>query len=476
MLVPRVGTVQTPAALRHYRLQLVVPETNMTRVVLFLLIAASAIAADYRAGVARVNITPTTPIWLSGYASRQHPSDGVIHDLWAKALAIDDSKGNRIVIVTTDLIGLSRPISELVAARVQKQYGLDRSQLLLNSSHTHTGPLIKANLELMFELNDDDMRVLQAYSQKLTDDLVSVIGAALGKLAPARVVFGQGQAGFAANRRQPVGEGVKIGVNKTGPVDHSVPVLKVIGSDGRPIAILFGYACHNTTLTGEFYGISGDYAGFAQSEVEKANPGATAMFLMLCGADQNPYPRSSLQLAQQHGNTLATEVNRVLSGRVQRVKGRIRSAFQIVEPEFQPHTRETFEKLLASSNSVQVRNAKMMLRAYDDGRPIRRVPYPVQAIRFGSSVTLVALGGEVVVDYALRIKREYPNENIVVAGYSNDVMCYIPSRRILREGGYEAVDSMIYYGQPGPFTEEVEETIFGTIHQVLSRVGRKAPR
>ncbi len=448
----------------------------MARLAILILFAASALAADFKAGVARVDITPSTPIWLSGYASRKHPSEGVLHPLWGKALAIEDSKRNRVVIVTTDLIGLPRPISELVAARVQKEYGLDRSQLLLNSSHTHTGPLVKANLELMFELSPDDKRTLEAYSQKLTDNLVSVAGAALGKLAPANIAFGQGQAGFATNRREPAGGGMRIGVNKEGPVDHSVPVLKVTAADGSLMAVLFGYACHNTTLTGEFYKISGDYAGFAQIEVERVNPGATAMFLMLCGADQNPNPRSSLELAQQHGNTLAASVGAALSGKVQRVKGPIRAAFQIVEPEFQPHTRETFERLLTASNPVQVRNAKMMLRAYDDGRPVRRTPYPVQAIRFGKSLTLVALGGEVVVDYALRIKREYPKENIVVAGYSNDVMCYIPSRRILKEGGYEAVDSMIYYGQPGPFTEEVEDTIFGTIHQVLSRVGRKAPR
>ena len=196
------------------------------------------------------------------------------------------------------------------------------------------------------------------------------------------------------------------------------------------------------------------------------------MFLMLCGADQNPNPRSKLELAEQHGKALASEVDRVLAGRLQRLRAPIRAAFQIVEPAFAVHTRETFEKRMNDPRPVWVRHAKYMLRTYDEGYPIRRVQYPVQAVRFGKDLTLVTLGGEVVVDYALRVKHEYPKENIIVAGYSNDVMCYIPSRRVLQEGGYEAEESMIYYGQPGPFAGEVEETIFQGIHQVLKRVGR----
>jgi hypothetical protein len=156
------------------------------------------------------------------------------------------------------------------------------------------------------------------------------------------------------------------------------------------------------------------------------------------------------------------------------VRGPIRAASQIVEPAFAPHTRETFEKQLEDKNQAKVRTARAMLRAYDEGRPVRRIPYPVQAIRFGKGLTVVALGGEVVVDYALRIKREFNHakEPLIVAGYSNDVMCYIPSLRVLKEGGYEALDSMIYYGQPGPFNEEIEETVFGGVRNVLKRVGR----
>lgn len=389
---------------------------------------------------------------MSGYASRVHPSEGAIEDLWAKALAIDDGKGGRLVIVTTDLIGLPRVISDVVAARVLKQNGLERSRLLLNSSHTHTGPVLRDNLAVMYDLTPENARTIQEYSQKLTDDLVRIIGEAIGNLKTAKVEYGVGEAGFAMNRREVTPNGVKLGVNPKGPMDHSVPVLRVTAADGTLLAILVGYACHNTTLTGEFYRLSGDYAGFAQAELENSHPGATAMFLMLCGGDQNPNPRSTLEIAKQHGKELAASADKVLNGKLTALQGPIKAAFQLTELPLQLHTRETFEAMKDDKNIYKKRLAATMLKAYDERRAPRAVSYPVQAVRFGKDLTILALGGEVVIDYDLRAKREFPKANLIVAGYSNDVMCYIPSKRVLGEGGYEAIDSMVYYGQPMPFS------------------------
>ncbi len=435
---------------------------------------SALLAADYKAGVARVAITPQKPIYQSGYANRNHPSQGVLHDLWAKALALEDSRGSRVVIVTTDIVGYPRWLSDLIGVRVEKEHGLDRSRLVLNASHTHTGPLIHRNLSLMFELKPEEQQVVEEYAQKLAETVVSLVGAALKDLAPARLSFGNGQGRFAINRREMNAKGMRLGVNRGGPSDHDVPVLRVTGADGKLRAVLFGYACHNTTLGGDFYQISGDYAGHAQIEVEKAHPGATAMFLMLCGADQNPYPRGKPELPPQHGAALAAEVNRVLGAGLQRVRGTIRAAYQLVDLNFASHTRETFEPRLAESNVWRVRHARAMLQLYDERRPIRQYAgYPVQAVSFGRGLTLLALGGEVVVDYVLRVKKEYGDQGIVVAGYTNDVMSYIPSLRVLKEGGYEADGSMIYYGQPGPYAEDVEERIFTTIQAAMKRVGRR---
>jgi len=442
----------------------------MKLIILSILAALAAPAAEHKAGVAKLDITPTEPIYLSGYAARSKPSQGVMHRIYAKALAIEDKRGGRVVIVTTDLIGLPKSISDVAAAEIQKKYGLERARVMFNSSHTHTGPMLLNNLNLLFDWKEEDMAVVRRYSDKVTKDLVSVAGAAIQDLQPAVLSFGNGEASFAANRRK-VQTGLPPGA--TPPIDHDVPVLRVALPNGKVRAVLIGYACHNTTLTAEFYQISGDYAGFAQAAIEEQLPGVTALFMELCGGDQNPNPRSALDLAQKHGQELAATTVKVVRSPMTPVRGDVKAAFQIVDLRFAHHTRETFEARLKETNVYRVRHAKYMLKSYDEGHPMRSYPYPVQAIGIGKDLAIVALGGEVVVDYALRVKKEYGAKGIIVAGYSNDVMGYVPSLRVLKEGGYEGGESMIYYGPPGPWAEDVEERIFGAIHTVLERVGRK---
>ncbi len=445
------------------------------RPLLTLLLSATGLwGASLRAGAGRADITPDGPIWMSGYAARTHPSEGSLGRLWARALAIESAPGRRIVIVSTDVVGIPRSIADHVAARAEKEFGLKRSQFLLNASHTHTGPVIWPNLINLTVFPPLEQKKLLVYAGKFADDIVSAIAAAIADLSPATVEYAVGSADFAVNRRLATPTGVKIGVNPNGPIDHTVPILKITDSAGKIRAVLFGYACHNTTLTAETYRLSGDYAGFAAAELERRHPGATALFLMLCGADQNPNPRGTVELGEKYGASLAGEVDRVIAAGMKPLAGPVRTAFRLTRLQLAPRSRSDLQAELKAAVPAQVRRAQMMLKALDEGRRIDRIEYPVQAVRFGSGLTLVALGGEVVVDYALRIKREFPGEPIVAAGYSNDVMCYIPSKRVLREGGYEAVDSMIYYGQSGPFADDVEERIMTAVHRVMKDVGRTA--
>jgi hypothetical protein len=444
----------------------------MRSLIVFLLSAAGISGASFKAGVGRVDITPDGPIWLNGYAARTHPSDGVLQRLWAKALALDTGLRSRIVIVSTDVLGVPRAVTDAAVQRAARKHLLSPSQILINSSHTHTGPVVWFNLINLTEFPPAEQAKLEEYQHKFTDDIVAAIDAAMRDLAPASIEYAAGNADFAINRRQAASSSVKIGLNPGGPVDHSVPVLKITGADGKLRAVLFGYACHNTTLTAEIYQLSGDYAGFAADDLERRHPGATALFLMLCGGDQNPNPRGTVELGRKHGETLAAEVDRVMNGPMQAIEGPVRAAFERTTLQLAPRSREDFQAEMKSPLAAAGRRARMMLNRLDAGKTIDRIEYPVQAVRFGHSLTLVALGGEVVVDYDLRIKREYPGEPIIVAGYSNDVMCYIPSVRVLKEGGYEANDSMIYYGQAGPFAGDVEERIFASVHRVLKSVGR----
>ncbi len=436
--------------------------------------AAAPAGGEFQASVASKVITPPGSIWMAGYAARTRPSDEVLQDLHAKVLALRDERGERLIIVTADLIALPRDLCNQVAERAGKKHGLERRQILFNASHTHAGPVVWRNLDFLLEGGPAEREKVVRYRERLADDLTGLIDKAMADLAPATLAVGHGRVGFAVNRRQPTEKGFRIGVNPTGPVDHDVPVLRIASPDGKVRAVLFGYACHNTTQGGNNYRINGDYAGFAQTELEKLVPGATAVFMILCGGNQNPGPRGTTEIAEQYGKALAGEVKRVLDGELKAIRPAIRSAFGEVDLEFTQPTRAWLEEEAKSTNRFRKRRAESVLAAMDAGKPMRHLAVPVQAAALGEGLAIAAMGGEVVVEYALRLKRAFPRTDLVVAGYSNDVPAYIPSRRMLGEGGYEPIESMIYYGHPGPFTDTVEETMIAACRRALAAVGCQA--
>ena len=433
---------------------------------------ASAQRSDrpLKAGLASVVITPSQPMWMAGYAARTKPSEGILHDLYAKALAIEDGAGGRVVLVTSDLLGFPQALAEGIAARANKQYKLTRDRLILNSSHTHSGPVVRKSLIGAYDLPPEQAALIDAYSAEIEGKIVAMIGQALRDLAPAKVSYGVGYAGFAMNRRQPTPNGIINGVHPEGVVERDVPILKIESPEGKLRGVVFGYACHNTTLTGQFYQFSGDYAGFASLAIEKSHPGALALFVAGCGADINPYPCSKLELAEQHGNELAQAVEKVLEGKLTPVAGRIRTAFdRALLPFATPPSREEFQARLKDQNVYVRRHAERMLgRLARDGKLIAEYPCPVQVLRIGDDFTLVAIGGEVVTDYSLRLKREIKGR-VWVAGYSNDVFAYVPSARMFPEGGYVVNDSMLYYDHPVAFKPELEEIIISRVHELLRR-------
>ncbi len=302
--------------------------------------------------------------------------------------------------------------------------------------------------------------------------MFQLIGKALNALAPAKLSYCHARCGFAMNRRLPSPTGYRNSPYADGPVDHDVPVLRAVGADGQTRAILFGYSCHNTTLA--LYQFCGDYAGYAQEYLQAANSGVTALFLNGCSGDQNPYPRGTFDLAQQHGRSLATAVEAAMGVQRQReLSGPLRAAIAEIDLEYSPPpSREEFQRRLESKNRTEAQHARRMLARLDqDGKLPENYPYPVQIVHFGKDLVLVALGGEVVVDYSLRLKKELAGPIVWIAGYSNDVMAYIPSRRVREEGGYEAEGAMLYSTtHPGPWAPTLEEKIVGKVHELHRRL------
>ncbi len=429
-----------------------------------LAVFAALCQAQWRAGVAKVRITPERPVWMAGYDGRTGPSEGALHDIWVKALALE-SAGAVSAIVTFDLVGVNPSIAGPLAERAEK-LGIPRERLLLNASHTHTGPAAGEEWieRYAYRMNDAQIAASREYGQWLIGRAEQAIASAVRNLAPARLSFEQGLAGIAVNRRRAVMSRALPGV-----IDPDVPVLAVRSPEAELRAVLFGYASHNTTLG--VNRISGDYAGFAMIELERRYPGATAMYMAGCGADANPLPRRTVELAESHGRTLAAAVAQVLDGRMKPVEGPLRAAYGHAPLPFAP--APSIDELRKDSNSehpIRRRHALQLLKIVErDGRLPDHYPAPVQVWRFGSGPMLIALSGEAVADYALRFKAKYGWDSTWVAAYSNDVFAYVPSLRVLREGGYEGGDSMLYRPLPGPFGAAVEETLAAKVDELARR-------
>jgi hypothetical protein len=434
--------------------------------------AAPAADADWKAGLATVKITPTQPVLLAGYAGRNKPFDSVADDLFAKALALEDGRGHRAVLVTTDLIGLRASYAETVCERIGQKTGVKRSQILLNSSHTHAGPTLGLERARLGDLPAADAERTVAYSRQLQDQLVQLAVDALARLEPARLSWGTGVATFVMNRREFTPAGVILGANPRGLADRSVPVLRVDGPDGKLRAVLFGCACHNTTLTAGNYAVSGDYAGYAQSHIEKRHPGATALFMIGCGGDANPYPRGTLDLAKLHGTSLGQEVYRVLDTKLQPVRGPLRTEFGHADLPLQAvPSREELQKLALGRQSWQPSVARRMLAALERGDPLpRHYTCPLAVWQFGEDLTLVGLAGEVVVDYVASLEKALGPQRLWVAAYCNDVFGYLPSARVLQEGGYETRG--LTSGGLGFFAPEAQDVVVDKVRNLARQAGR----
>jgi neutral ceramidase len=432
---------------------------------------ARDVRGAWRAGAGQVVITPQGPLWMTGYASRMHPSTGVVYELHAKALALDDGSGRPAVLVTMDILGVPADVAARIAEKVRAQYAIPRDRLILSCSHTHGGPMLAEARRAIVgpRISPEEWEDVVRYTRWFEDRVVEAVGLAIKAQRPASVQLGRTKAEFAMNRRLKTEKGYVIGVNPEGPVDHEVPLLVVKEDDGQPRAIVFGYACHNTTCGGDIYTLHGDYAGYAQLELERRHPGALALFVEGCGGDANPAPRGTLDLARQHGTALAEAVSNAVRGELRPVSGPLKCACDTVPAAFAaPPAREALQAQSADKDMFKRWYAQEMLKVLDrDGRLPSDYPYVLSAWQFGKDLTLVAMSGEVVVDFDLRLKKELGADRLWVAGYCNDVFAYIPSRRVLEEGGYEASGAMLYYCQPGPFSPSVEDTIVAKIHNMV---------
>ncbi|MEO6183568.1 MAG: neutral/alkaline non-lysosomal ceramidase N-terminal domain-containing protein, partial [Verrucomicrobiota bacterium] len=424
---------------------------------------AQTAEAVYQVGVSKIDVTPDYPIRLNGYLARNGESEGIIQPIYAKALAIGSDKEGPAVLLSLDNCILPEYLrGELLNRLAKKKITSDK--FVIAVSHTHSAPKLTGAADNIFgkDIPAAEQARIDRYTGELMDKLEQVALAALKDRKPAKLSWGKTTAAFAANRR-----------TKGGPVDHDVPLLRVTDKSGKIRALLVNYACHCTTLGADPNQICGDWAGYAQEYLEQNFKGAIALTLVGCGADSNPDPRGGVDFAKQHGQSIATVVQELLAKNLTPLHGKLEGHTKKISLPFDPlPTRQEFEQKAADTNAhfAITYHAKKQLARIDRGEKLpSELPYLVQTWNFGNELALVFLPGEVVVDYSLRLKKEFDPTRLWVNAYANEVPCYIPSRRIRNEGGYEGGGAMIYYDRPTRLGENTEELIINAVHELMPK-------
>jgi neutral ceramidase len=416
-----------------------------------------------RVGVARIEVTPSRPVRLGGYGGRTGPHTGVAQRLWAKVLAIDGAGSAPALWLTLDSGGLSREVWLEARDRIHRRTGLPPERIVLTISHTHSAPATTGWAPFIQpeDMSEAENAAIDDYTREVVAKLEIIAGEALATMSPAELSWTEGVAGFAANRRTP-----------GGPTDPALPVLVARGRDGAVRALVASYACHCTTCGGGLMQVCGDWAGFAQEAIERDQPGVQAMIAIGCAGDADPHPRvgddQGLAFARQHGETVAAEVRRLLAGPRRPLPGALGARTVPAPLTFAPpFSREQLIER-ARDPGIVGRHARHWLALRDRGTPPPdRLDYEVTAWHFGEELAVVFLPGEVVVDYSLRLKRELDASRLWINAYSQWVPCYIPSRRILEEGGYEAETSLWYYNRPGRLAPSTEDTVVRAVLEAV---------
>ena len=389
-------------------------------------------AQSFKAGVARVDITPAPGVELWGYGNRSGPATGTLDPLYARVLVLDDGR-QAVAVVTLDLgRSFGQPQMNFVRERVRQMHGVN--EVMFIASHTHSGPVI-----------DEDYDQVPEWEKRALDKIVQAIGTARGRMTEARQGVGYGQAILGHNRRyiQSDGKVKMLWRNSTGQptglIDPSVGVIRVDDKQGNPLAILVNYACHPVVFGPDNLRYSADYPGAMARLVEASwNDGPVCFFLQGAPGDINPL-MDKTPLAEnadaemrQVGETLGKEVARVSRSIQTETPARPELAYLSEELHFK--NRWSQESLRSAIIAAYGPNpAKRYFRYLND--PIAA---PVSTLVINRQIALVGLPGEPFVGLQLLLKQRSPLAATFLCGYTNGYIGYFPTMRDAVAGGYGA--------------------------------------
>lgn len=446
--------------------------------IIFILSRSKSVGAEelvWLVGVSRVDITPTEPVWLSGFASRNRtaeattPLDPAI-PLYARVFSLrprhlPTARASPLVIVALDLIGLDRAFSDRVQLAAAKRHGLEPGSLHLITSHTHSGPVVGRNLAPLVPDDPKEWEKIEHYADFLFSRILAAIAAALRErsLVLAAGRFATGEANLAVNRRQ-VKESEYNGLRR-GDTDDAVPVMWFTRQSGDIMVGLFGYAAHATVLTSS-YRYSGDYPSLTSDALERRYPGSRWLFLPGCGGDQNMYPRGTVIEAKKHALSLRRIVSTTMYRQFTTLQSETLSVRSktVALPFEKVRNRKDLRELQRSGRIVDRRAATELLRNVPMGGMTEDTyNYPVATANIGG-IQLAFLGGEPTVGFCHAIRKLGFDW---VVGYCDDVMGYVATDKARQEGGREGSErAALYYGLPAAWRVGIDQTIIHAVREL----------
>lgn len=413
---------------------LIYPVSGMRSLFFVLILAfggfSSLRAAEFRAAVVKVDITPDTPQMLRGYSPRMSTK---VHDrLYHRILAMDDGDTS-FFLIASDLCSLSPAYCDRVTNELARELGLPPDNIWWSITHTHSSPYVGSpGLGGMIMTNRFQFRMDEGYTAMVEKALGDGVRQARQKLEPARLGVGHGYSEANINRRARDADGrVCLGMNPSGPVDRRIGLLRVDKADGTALALLANYAMHATVLGATSTVVSGDAPGTVASYVGE-RIGAPMFFLN--GAAGDIAPLYSTRTAAEIG--ILRRFNVLLGDPILDANRRLRQTTGA--PQLQ-----ISRVILESPKRPDLKwsdELKDYLRVSDDGTETLLVP--LRFLRINDDIVFWAAPMELFCEIARDIRDRSPFTHTFYLGYTNGTFGYLPTEREFLAGGYEPATSV----------------------------------
>jgi hypothetical protein len=418
-----------------------------------------------RIGSASAEITPDWPLTLAGFAARTGPSQGVSQPLRVRVSVLESTGDNgqvrRAVVAVADMLWWGPHQVPTLRAEIAAVTGAPEANILLSATHTHSGP--QASTRASATIGVADPRFLDL----LRAQTLAAATEAAANLEPVTVSRFRGTHSLGFNRR--------YDFNPDGPEDPALTVLRFDRPDGQPAALWVHYTCH-PVITQEPL-VSGEFCGVAMDRLE-ARLGATALYLQGCCGDINPRMgdekrtvRGTNADVERIGGELADAVESLLaSGNPEPLDPTpIMAVHRDLDLPFAALPTEGELRAQAGEPGVYGELARALLDHPEWLAP--SIPLHMQRLDVADGLSLLAMNGEVVVEYGIRI-REASAGAVLPMGYANGMTGYVPTARIIAEGGYEAGEARPYFLLPAPFDPAVEAVMDEAIGRLAVRRGQ----